>query len=366
MKNLLMTCVAGVLMLAHISASAQDLERIKQAIESSNARWQAVDQIDTTNPMKLGLRFGKRVIDPKRSRDLRSRFPFSLPGHYDWRDVRGNNFVTPVRDQGYCGSCWAFAATAALESSTLIGLNTPNLDLDLSEQTLVSCTLFSSCNGGPIDFPAEHFLKQGIPLESCYPYLAHNTPCGNICESSLAFREAYGIRGWTWVSEGSVPEIELLKSMLVTSGPFSVSYLANQVEFANWSVAYLGAAVPENRMVPNVTANRQDTLIVSESEPIESQVSLNPVNQEPEKPLDWWLWYTGPSGEFCYDIKNDLWSHDFMRIKSPSIYLDQYLVYTFDGTALEPGEYTFHLDIDDNQDGVYDGTWKSSATVRIQ
>ena len=63
----------------------------------------------------------------------------ALPSHIDWRD-NGGNYVTPIRDQKSCGSCWAFATTAALESATLITLGTPGVDLNLAEQMLVSCS----------------------------------------------------------------------------------------------------------------------------------------------------------------------------------------------------------------------------------
>ena len=57
------------------------------------------------------------------------------------------NKVSPVRDQGSCGSCWAFAAVAAIESSQRIRMNKK---YDLSEQQLTSCTYLDKdgCDGG--------------------------------------------------------------------------------------------------------------------------------------------------------------------------------------------------------------------------
>ena len=139
MRTLMLMMMASVLFLTHTpTALAVDLQRVKQAISASSAQWEAVDQIDPDNPMRLGLLSSEHPY-PQKRRPSMPQFPFSLPGYFDWRDVSGKDFVTPVRDQGYCGSCWAFASTSALEAATLIGLNTPTVDLDLAEQALVSC-----------------------------------------------------------------------------------------------------------------------------------------------------------------------------------------------------------------------------------
>ncbi|MBN1756007.1 right-handed parallel beta-helix repeat-containing protein [bacterium] len=99
-----------------------------------------------------------------------------LPDTLDWRNRYGANWMTPIRNQRSCGSCWAFGAVGAMEASIKIGTGDPNLEIDLSEQTLVSeCFPEGSCDGGL--WPGDYFLNPGIPDEGCYPYLATNSPC---------------------------------------------------------------------------------------------------------------------------------------------------------------------------------------------
>ena len=83
----------------------------------------------------------------------------SFESEYDWRDHNG---VSPVRNQGQCGSCWAFAAVAQLESHTLI--YDQRLD-DLSEQQSIDCDLLEGdCNGGPVEAAYEVFSWDEVSL----------------------------------------------------------------------------------------------------------------------------------------------------------------------------------------------------------
>jgi C1A family cysteine protease len=92
---------------------------------------------------------------------------------YDWRQHNG---VTPVTDQRSCGSCWAFAAVAQLESHTLIF--DERLE-DLSEQQVVDCNPWGgSCSGGWVPGALELFMDPGCEGELCYPYEARDDkPC---------------------------------------------------------------------------------------------------------------------------------------------------------------------------------------------
>lgn len=100
----------------------------------------------------------------------------SIPASFDWRD---QNKVTPVKNQGQCGSCWAFSTVGALESLYLIenDFTTAN-EVIFSEQQIVDCDTTSyGCNGG---FPIEAFryvAKNGIEPESDYPYSAQDGSC---------------------------------------------------------------------------------------------------------------------------------------------------------------------------------------------
>jgi hypothetical protein len=91
----------------------------------------------------------------------------------DWRNRKGRDNVTPVTDQGGCGSCVAFGTTAALESMVLVE---HNVGLDLSEAELLFCG-GGSCGGWWPDSAIAYVKSKGVALESCFPYQPHNMPC---------------------------------------------------------------------------------------------------------------------------------------------------------------------------------------------
>jgi C1A family cysteine protease len=137
-----------------------------------------------------------------------------LPAHFDWREqVEGG--LQPVRNQGACGSCWAFSVTAVLES--LVRIAAPGADVDLAEQTLVStCSSSGSCNGGY--FSAFNYLKNpGLPDESQDPYRAVNTSC----RSGLVPKQK--IESWAYIgNDGRQPTTEQIKTAIYNYGPVSV------------------------------------------------------------------------------------------------------------------------------------------------
>jgi cathepsin L len=94
----------------------------------------------------------------------------------DWRTVKGA--LTGVKDQGQCGSCWAFSTTGGIEGAEFIASG--NAAISLSEQALVDCSgAFGNqgCNGGLMDNGFKYVEKNGLPKEAAYPYTAKDGSC---------------------------------------------------------------------------------------------------------------------------------------------------------------------------------------------
>ncbi|GIY89288.1 cathepsin K [Caerostris extrusa] len=135
-----------------------------------------------------------------------------VPERMDWRE---NGFVTPVKNQGDCGSCWAFAATGSLEGQH--ARKTGKL-VSLSEQNLVDCTKGNDgCGGGYVAL-AFHYIKnnKGIDTEISYPYAAKD-------ENAISKFHSGGYMRLCGSSKG---DEEALKVAVATVGPISVSIAA--------------------------------------------------------------------------------------------------------------------------------------------
>jgi C1A family cysteine protease len=117
----------------------------------------------------------------------------ALPSSFSWVDQGG---VTPVRNQSTCGSCWAFAATAELESHMLIRYGA---SLDFSEQQVVSCNTYGAgCSGGWASAAYNIFQTTGAALDDCHPYLANDPPAAPCLQNQ--FLKFGWISGWRYIA----------------------------------------------------------------------------------------------------------------------------------------------------------------------
>ncbi|XP_051894014.1 procathepsin L-like [Pristis pectinata] len=147
--------------------------------------------------------------------------PFKLPQSVDWR---AKGYVTEVKNQGYCGSCWAFSAVGALEGQTF--RKTGKL-ISLSEQNLVDCSNSEGnhgCNGGLMHLAFNYVQSNnGIDTEKYYPYTARESTCKY--NSIWRGTTCHGYRFVAWGSETALAEA------VATVGPISVAIDAKHPSF---------------------------------------------------------------------------------------------------------------------------------------
>jgi acylphosphatase len=137
----------------------------------------------------------------------------------DWRNFRGYNWVSPVVDQGGCGSCVAFGSCATAESAIRIACGNPSLAVKLSEAQLFYCVARSQgrmCegpNGGWFVPPAMAALQYpGIADSACYPYTGADQNCTSLCPNWRT--RVSNITGWH-----PVTSVAQMKLWLATRGP---------------------------------------------------------------------------------------------------------------------------------------------------
>jgi len=198
------------------------LQDIREAISEKGAKWIA----DETSVSRLPFEERRLLCGTKSDRipggaDRVSILPNAIPfGTFDWRNVDGVDWMTSVKAQGACGSCWAFGTLGSMEAMINIVENDPTIDMDLSEQFLVSCCdECGDCGGGSPYYAYNFIMDTGVPDEACFPYVASNVPCSPCSDWES---RAWFITDWVWVSNDS----DSMKWALQTYGPLGVAMYA--------------------------------------------------------------------------------------------------------------------------------------------
>jgi C1A family cysteine protease len=151
-----------------------------------------------------------------------------LPSSVDWRN---KGVVNPVRDQGQCGSCWAFATTANAES--VWAISTGKL-LDLSEEFLVDCAsgpgyYNMGCNGGQPDSAFKYMINNGQCTEASYPYKAGVTKTAGTCQkctsAGVSFSSCYDV----------TPKDQVALAAAVSKHPVAIAIEADTRYFQSYS-----------------------------------------------------------------------------------------------------------------------------------
>jgi len=153
-----------------------------------------------------------------------------LPSSVDWV---AKGAVTAVKNQGQCGSCWAFSTTGSTEGINFIS---GNALVSLSEQELVDCSAAEGnqgCNGGLMDQAFEYIVKNGgICSEASYPYTAVTGTCKKGCSKVVT------ISGHTDVTVNN----DAAFADAVAQQPVSIAIEADQNSFQLYSSGVLTAA----------------------------------------------------------------------------------------------------------------------------
>ena len=102
---------------------------------------------------------------------------------FDWRNRHGRNWTTSVKNQNPCNTCWAFGAIGTVEGLVNLYYNR-KIDLDLSEQQIISCTGKTCNSSGWSGDALDYITTSGVVNETCFPNAyANNPPCSNKCSN---------------------------------------------------------------------------------------------------------------------------------------------------------------------------------------
>jgi len=208
-----------------------NLQIAKKLNATSSANFGVTKFMDMTPTEFANTVLMKKTSFPaKKTGPLSPKTSVALPTSFDWRNQ--GNVVTPVYNQGQCGSCWAFSTTESIESVWALSGKTLT---QLSMQQIVDCdTSDDGCNGGNPPTAYQYVISAGgIETLYQYPYTAQDGTCAfNSADISAT------ISSWTYVTQSS--DETQMQNYLVATAPLSVC-----VDASTWQY-YTGGIISTN------------------------------------------------------------------------------------------------------------------------
>lgn len=135
-------------------------------------------------------------------------------GSFDARTKWGS-CIHPVMNQGSCGSCWAFSTTEVLSDRLCIA-SSGSINVVLSPEYILGCSMSNGCNGGYPDRALTYLGTNGAPVNDCVPYSSKQNTCPSACTTSnQSFKRYYCKNGSTMTLTSATSQ----KTEIQTNGP---------------------------------------------------------------------------------------------------------------------------------------------------
>jgi cathepsin L len=149
---------------------------------AGNHTWQAgINQFSDLTAAEFKAQYLSSLIVPEGDNMIMDETPLDMSGPSNDVDWRTKGAVTPVKNQGQCGSCWAFSATGSIEGAWFLAKGQL---VSVAEQQLVDCAGSQGnqgCNGGLMDYAFQYVIKnKGIGSEASYKYTARDGSCKKV------------------------------------------------------------------------------------------------------------------------------------------------------------------------------------------